>query len=146
MGDVIYLEDDADQSSDEPKPKADAMTINGADAMALHEFVRHVNIRCYDERFKDNRRAFRPKPRTAVFKGSEPSVPLLKKAIRLNFHRYRPLVLPRWNYQFGAGSGPAGFSRRNGELVFHPPPTSLMFTAQKSAVRRPPLTHDLRKA
>jgi hypothetical protein len=53
MGDVIYLEDDADRYSDEPKPKADVMTISGADAMALNEFVRHVNIRCYDERFKD---------------------------------------------------------------------------------------------
>ncbi|NTI46653.1 hypothetical protein [Rhizobium rhizogenes] len=56
MGDVIYLEDDADQRSDEPKPKADVMTISGADAMALDEFVRHVSIRCYDERFKDIRR------------------------------------------------------------------------------------------
>jgi hypothetical protein len=53
MGDVIYLEDDADQHSDEPTPKADVMTITGADAMALNEFVRHVHIRCYDERFKD---------------------------------------------------------------------------------------------
>ncbi len=53
MGDVIYLEDDADQSSDEPMPKADVMTISGADAMALNEFVRHFDIRCYDERFKD---------------------------------------------------------------------------------------------
>jgi hypothetical protein len=53
MGDVIYLEDDADQYSDEPKPKADVMTISGGDAMALNEFVRHVSIRCYDERFKD---------------------------------------------------------------------------------------------
>jgi hypothetical protein len=53
MGDVIYLEDDADQDRDEPKPKADVMTISGADAMALDEFVRHVNTRCYDERFKD---------------------------------------------------------------------------------------------
>jgi hypothetical protein len=53
MGEVIYLEDDADQDRDEPKPKADVMTISGADAMALNEFVRHVNIRCYDERFKD---------------------------------------------------------------------------------------------
>ncbi|MGM4980907.1 hypothetical protein [Rhizobium sp. 11_C7_N12_5] len=53
MGDVIYLEDDADPYSDEPKPKADVMTISGIDAMALREFVCHVNIRCYDERFKD---------------------------------------------------------------------------------------------
>ncbi|NTJ11708.1 hypothetical protein [Rhizobium lusitanum] len=53
MDDVIYLEADADQCSDEPKPKADILTISGADAMALDEFVRHVNIRCYDERFKD---------------------------------------------------------------------------------------------
>lgn len=28
MGDVTYLEDDADQYSDEPKPKADVMTVN----------------------------------------------------------------------------------------------------------------------
>jgi hypothetical protein len=53
MDDLIYLEDDADQYSDEPKPKADVVTISGADAMAIHEFVCHVNIRCYDERFKD---------------------------------------------------------------------------------------------
>ena len=37
MDEVIYLEDDADQCSDEPKPKADVMTISGADAMALDE-------------------------------------------------------------------------------------------------------------
>lgn len=53
MGDLIYLEDDAGEYSDEPKPKADVMTISGIDAMALNEFVSHVSIRCYDERFKD---------------------------------------------------------------------------------------------
>lgn len=53
MGDVIYLETEADECSDEPKPKAATMTISGSDAMALSEFVRHVSIRCYDERFKD---------------------------------------------------------------------------------------------
>ncbi len=51
MGDVIYLEDDADQYSDEPKPKAEVMTISGNDALALNELVRHVDLRCYDERF-----------------------------------------------------------------------------------------------
>ncbi|SCB38946.1 hypothetical protein [Rhizobium hainanense] len=53
MGDVIYLEDDTDDCSDEPKPKAATMTISGSDAIALSEFVRHVDMRCYDERFKD---------------------------------------------------------------------------------------------
>jgi hypothetical protein len=53
MDDLIYLEDDADPNADEPKPKAGVMTITAADAIALHEFVCHVNIRCYDERFKD---------------------------------------------------------------------------------------------
>ncbi|MBM7048369.1 hypothetical protein [Rhizobium lusitanum] len=50
MDDLIYLEDDADPYGDEPKPKADVMTITDTDAVALHEFVCHVNIRCYDER------------------------------------------------------------------------------------------------
>ncbi len=50
---MIYLENDADECSDEPMPKAAIMTISGSDAMALSEFVRHVSIRCYDERLKD---------------------------------------------------------------------------------------------
>ena len=54
MGDLIYLEDDVDQYGDEPKPKARVMTISGDDAMALNEFMHHVNFRCYDERFKEH--------------------------------------------------------------------------------------------
>lgn len=54
MSDVIHLADEADQYSDEPKPKASVMTISGADAMALNEFMHHVNFRCYDERFKEH--------------------------------------------------------------------------------------------
>ncbi|MGV1793829.1 hypothetical protein [Rhizobium sp. A37_96] len=53
MGDVIYLKDDPDECDGEPKPKAAAMTISDGDAIALHEFMQYVSIRCYDERFKD---------------------------------------------------------------------------------------------
>ncbi|MGG6895813.1 hypothetical protein [Rhizobium sp. BR 315] len=53
MGDVVYLENDVDDCDGEPKPKAPVMTISDSDAIALYEFVQHVSIRCYDERFKD---------------------------------------------------------------------------------------------
>ncbi|MBM7046517.1 MULTISPECIES: hypothetical protein [Rhizobium] len=49
MGDMIFLDDAVDV---EPKPKAKVMTISGSDAVALDEFVRHVSIRCYDERYE----------------------------------------------------------------------------------------------
>ncbi|MGV1789659.1 hypothetical protein [Rhizobium sp. A37_96] len=52
MGDVIYLKDDPDECGGEPKSKATAMTISDSDAIALHESMQHVSIRCYDEHSK----------------------------------------------------------------------------------------------
>lgn len=48
MANAISLEETYD---DEPSPKAGTLTISGSDAIALDNFVRHVSIRCYDERF-----------------------------------------------------------------------------------------------
>ncbi|NEI74996.1 hypothetical protein GR212_36310 [Rhizobium lusitanum] len=53
MGDVIYLKDDPDECDGQPKPKAAAMTVSDSDAIALHELMQYVSIRCYDERFKE---------------------------------------------------------------------------------------------
>ena len=48
MTNAISLEETYDY---EPMPKAATLSISGSDAKALDEFVRHVSIRCYDERF-----------------------------------------------------------------------------------------------
>ncbi|MFJ6323319.1 MULTISPECIES: hypothetical protein [unclassified Rhizobium] len=52
MGDVVNLDADEDQYSDQPRPKASVMTIRGADAIALNELMHYVNFRCFDGRFK----------------------------------------------------------------------------------------------
>lgn len=52
MGDVVNLDADDDQYGDQPRPKASVMTISGADAIALNEFMHYVNFRCFDGRFK----------------------------------------------------------------------------------------------
>ena len=48
MTNAISLEETCDY---EPMPKAATLSISGSDAKALDDFVRHVSIRCYDERF-----------------------------------------------------------------------------------------------
>ena len=56
MPNVISLEETFD---DEPMPKSGISAISSSDAKALDEFVRHVSIRCYDERFEGGGRKSR---------------------------------------------------------------------------------------
>ena len=54
MPNMISLEETFD---DEPMPKSGTSAISGSDAKALDEFVRHVSIRRYDERFEGGKKS-----------------------------------------------------------------------------------------